>query len=70
MDISRVRPYTWREVAHRSLSVSQINKFEDMPRQLRLNFDCKRIWLDDYKDFSEVNKRKVISVPWMLDGTD
>jgi len=70
MDISRVRPYTWREVAHRSLSVNQINLFEDMPRQLRLNFDCKRIWLDDYKDFSEVKERKVISVPWMLDGTD
>jgi len=70
MDMSKVRPYTWREVAHRGLSTSQINFFDEMPRKLRLNFDCKRIWLDDYKDFSEVDKRKVESVPWMLDGTD
>ena len=70
IDISKVRPYTWREVAHRNLSVSQINLFKDMPRKLNLNFDCKRIWLDDYKDFSEVLERNVESVPWMIDDTD
>lgn len=70
IDISKVRPYTWREVAHRNLSVSQINLFEDMPRKLNLNFDCKRIWLNDYKDFSEVLERNVESVPWMIDDTD
>jgi hypothetical protein len=70
LNMSKVRPYTWREVAHRGLSLSDINRFEDMPRELNLNFDCKRIWLDDYKSFSEVFKRQVESVPWMVDSTD
>ena len=70
IDISKVRPYTWREVAHRNMSMGKINLFEEIPRKLKLNFDCKRIWLDDYNDFSEVKKRKVISVPWIFDSTD
>lgn len=70
LNISKERPYTWREVAHRGLSLDRINRFEEIPRKLRLNFDNKRIWLHDYEDYSEVFKRQVESVPWMLDSTD
>lgn len=70
LKMGRVRPYTWREVAHRGLSLDRINLFEEMPRDLQINFDSKRIWLNDYTDYSEVLKRQVESVPWMLDSTD
>ncbi len=70
LDMSKRRPYTWREVAHRGLALNDINRFDDMPRELNLNFDSKRIWLDDYNSYSEVLKRKVESVPWMIDRTD
>ena len=67
IDISKVRPYTWREVAHRNMDIEKINKFEEIPRILRLRFDNKRIWLKDYQDFSEVLHRNVYSVPWYVD---
>ena len=67
IDISKVRPYTWREVAHRDMDIEKINKFEKIPRILRLRFDNKRIWLKDYQDFSEVLHRNVYSVPWHVD---
>ncbi|MBA7641287.1 hypothetical protein ES703_48964 [subsurface metagenome] len=70
MDISKVRPYTWREIAHRNMEFDRINRFENMERFLRVNFDSKRIWLKDYKSFKEVRERNVESVPWILDNTD
>lgn len=70
MDISKVRPYTWREIAHRNMEFDRINRFENMERYLRVNFDSKRIWLNDYKTFKEVRKRNVESVPWIVDKTD
>lgn len=70
MDISKVRPYTWREIAHRNMDFDRINRFENMERHLRVNFDSKRIWLDDYKSFKEVRLRNVESVPWIVDKTD
>jgi hypothetical protein len=57
------RPYSWREVAHRNMDLTMINRFSNIPRDMNLNFDIKRIWLDDYKDFSEVRERVVDSVP-------
>lgn len=70
LNVVKLRPFTWREIAHRSMSFNKINRFEDVDRNLRLNFDTKRIWLEDYKDFSEVFKRNVESVPWMILSTD
>jgi len=70
MDISKVRPFTWREVAHRNMDFDRINRFENMERRLRVNFDSKRIWLDDYKSFKEVRRRNIESVPWIVDNTD
>jgi len=70
MDIYKVRPCTWREVAHRNMDFDRINRFENMVRYLRVNFDSKRIWLNDYKSFKEVRKRNIESVPWITDKTD
>lgn len=64
LNVSRRRPFSWREVAYRGLPHDMINKFEELERALSLNFDTKRIWLDDYEDYSEVLKRNVDSVPW------
>ncbi len=61
------RPHTWREVAHRGMDLDMINKFETIPRKLHVNFDCKRIWLDDYKHFGEARKRSVESVAWPIE---
>lgn len=66
LNIEINRPYSWREVAHRNMDVDMINRFCDMPRNMRLNFDRKRIWLDDYKCFSELKERNVESVPWSV----
>lgn len=70
MEVWKQRPFTWREVAHRSMHIDKINLFENIKRDMRLNFDIKRIWLDDYKDFSEVTERNVESVPWAVNDTD
>jgi len=61
---NKVRPYTWREIAHRSLDTALINKFENIDRKLHINFDTKRIWLNDYADYKEVKQRNVESIPW------
>ena len=66
MNIEKIRPITWREVAHRGMETDLINRFTSIPRKMRLNFDSKRIWLNDFKNYSEVFKRNVESVPWML----
>lgn len=70
LDMTKNRPYSWREVAHRGLALTDINRFDDMPRELNINFDSKRIWLDDYNHYGEVLKRNIESVPWYITGTD
>lgn len=61
--LSNVRPYTWREVAHRHLDRDMINRFSEIPKELNITFDQKRIWIDDYNTFSESLERNVESVP-------
>ena len=62
--ITKHKPFSWREVAHRKMDMDMINRFTDITKDMDLNFDRKRIWLEDYKDWSEVRERSVISVPW------
>ncbi len=61
--ITNVKVYTWREVAHRSMDLDYINKFEDFTKEINIRFDRKRFWLGDYKTFSEVLVRNVESLP-------
>ena len=55
--------YTWREVASRGWFNDKINLFENIPKIINVNFDQKRLWLDDWKDWTEVLKRSVDSLP-------
>lgn len=66
LNASRWTAASWREVAFRDLSTREINRFEERERKLRLSFDQKRLWLDDWKDFSEVRERQVESLPIVL----
>lgn len=61
------RPITWIETVYRNMSKDNINKFVTIPKKLRVNFDTKRIWLDNWKCFKDVKKRNVISIPYLLD---
>jgi len=56
------RPYSWREVVFRNWNTELINRFEEIPRELRLDFDIKRLWIDDWERFNEVLDRKVESI--------
>jgi len=62
----KFRPYSWREVAHRNMAMEYVNRFTEIVRSLDLNFDTKRIWLDDYTDYNEIFDRNVYSIPWPL----
>lgn len=61
--IKQERPLTWRTVAVRHLNTDRINRFEEVPRELDVRFDRKRLWIDDWKDFSECMERNVSSFP-------
>jgi len=56
------RPYSWREVVFHNWDRELINRFEEIPRELRLDFDIKRLWIDDWEKFNEVLERKVESI--------
>lgn len=65
--IEAIRPFTWREVLHRNLDLEEINRFQTYWKKISVAFDRKRIWLNDYKYFSEVKSRKVYSIPYVID---
>ncbi len=67
--LSSQHALTWREVVFHGWSLDDINKFEDIQKDIRIDFDTKRLWIDDYKDFSEIKTRKVISLPRMYEPT-
>jgi len=61
--IKSVHAYTWREIAFRGWTPEMINRFDDEVKYIDVQFDSKRLWLDDYKKFSDIFKRPVYSVP-------
>lgn len=63
LEVSKERPYSWREVIFHGWSKDLINQFVDIPKNVNINFDKKRIWIEDYKSYKEVMKRNVYSVP-------
>ena len=62
------RPLTWREVIFHGWPAEDINLFKDITKELRVDFDCKRMWLNDWKSFDEVLKRNVSSIPIYSDS--
>ena len=64
LNITKQKAFSWREVAHRNMHIDNINKFELLNKKLKVDFDTKRMWEDDYTDYSQVTKRVVHSYPW------
>ncbi|MBA7534495.1 hypothetical protein ES705_26743 [subsurface metagenome] len=68
MSINYVHAYTWREIAHRGWETNKINLFETIPKNISVNFDQKRLWLDDWNTWKDVLKKPVESLPLMYPG--
>lgn len=62
------RPYSWIECSAHGWSSEKINLFENIDKELEVDFDVKRIWLDDWQTFADVFKRVVYSLPHYFDG--
>ena len=63
IEVVKRRPLSWREVAFHNWAASDINHFLNIKKNVNINFDKKRIWIDDYKNFKEIKNRKVYSTP-------
>lgn len=63
IELESVRPYTWKEVVFHNWEKEMINRFSKVEKKLNINFDKKRIWLNDYKYFNEIFLRNVESLP-------
>ena len=63
LKIVKKRPLSWREVAFHGWEKDMINMFTDITKNVNINFDRKRIWIDDWTTYKEVLKRKVYSTP-------
>ena len=61
------RPLTWKEIIFHGWSIDKINLFTEQEKSFNINFDTKRIWLNDYNTFSEALTREVESIPFYND---
>lgn len=61
--IEEIRPFSWREVIFHNWELEKINRFEIVSKRLNVNFDRKRLWVNDWSKFSEAVDRKVYSLP-------
>jgi len=67
IEIPQIHVNSWREVAFHGWELDKINKFEDLIKNIACDFDRKRLWIGDYKKFSDIFKRNVESLPlWSL----
>ncbi len=55
--------YTWREVIFHNWNKDMINQFTTVNKKVDINFDQKRLWLNDWSNFSDIQTRKVESIP-------
>ncbi len=62
------RPLTWREVVFHGWELDRINRFEEITKELNVNFDQKRFWVNDWESFSDVLENNVYSVPLVVDS--
>lgn len=61
--IFQQRPFSWREVAFHRWPSSLLNRFQDASKEVHVQFDKKRIWIDDYTSFSDIPTRNIVSFP-------
>ncbi len=65
VDVSSMQPITWRQTLQRHYDHATINRWIEQTKHLRCDMDRKRIWIDDWTDWSEVTQRVVDSVPYL-----
>jgi len=63
LKIDYVHAYTWKEIAFRRWPTDWINRFDTLPKKIDINFDQKRLWLDDWHSWDQVMERNVESLP-------
>lgn len=63
ISITNIRPYTWKEVMFHNWDVDKINRFTEVDKTIKANFDRKRLWLKDWHCFKEILHRNVTSLP-------
>ena len=68
MRLFNKRAISWRECVFHNWDTARINRFEEQNKKLHVQFDKKRIWINDYKTFRDVLTRRVNSVPHFTDG--
>lgn len=61
---------SWREAAFRGVDTAMINRFIKDNKWLNVSFDKKRTWVNDYRTFSQALKRRVYSIPHLVDLLD
>jgi len=61
--IEDTHAHSWREVVFHNWDIEKINLFEKYCKKVRVDFDTKRIWLNDWKSYNDVLQRSVLSVP-------
>ncbi|KKK47615.1 hypothetical protein LCGC14_3153430, partial [marine sediment metagenome] len=64
LKISNQHAYTWREIVFRGWSNTLINRFENVDKKVDINFDTKRLWIDDWNSFKEIGDRNISSIPF------
>ena len=63
LKVSNKHAYTWREIIFRGWNPEFINRFETVDKNVKVNFDQKRLWLDDWNNFREIQERNISSIP-------
>jgi len=64
--IPDTRAVTWRLVAANHWDTQMINRFVNADKVLNINFDNKRVWLDDWKSGTEAITSNTDSIPFMV----
>lgn len=59
------RALSWREVVFHNWSTDLINRFEEIDKQLNINFDTKRQWDDAWQDGDDALERVIDSSPFI-----
>lgn len=65
-DVSSMQPLSWRVVLQRNFEPDQINFWMHQLKRLNPAMDSKRVWIDDWTDWSQVLTQRVMSTPFYM----
>lgn len=63
LKLDYIHAYTWKEIAFHGWPTDWINRFDTLEKTIDINFDQKRLWLDDWHSWDQVMQRNVDSLP-------